>query len=502
VSDDCAAVGRAAQIDPDFSDAVIPPNIAPLNFSIQEPGLGYFIRIRGAQGRPIEVSSRSGKMLIPEGRWHRLMEANRGGQIHVDVYVRRNEAGADDKSGRGQWRQFDSFTARIARDEIDRYLVYRKIHPAYSAWREMGIYQRDLTRFDESVILNNRYLAGGCLNCHTFCNNSPDTMLVSTRSGKYTSAAVLIRGNRAEKVGSKFGYAAWHPSGKMVTYAVNNVTLFFHSAEREVRDVIDLDSLLAYYLVDEDEIRTAPALAQKHRLETYPTWSPDGRYLYFCSAPLSWEERNAIPACYDEIRYDLMRVEYDVATDRWGTLELVLSAEDTGKSVLLPRISPDGRWLIVSMCDYGCFPVYQSSSDLYMIDLQAARKTARADYRRLGINSAESESWHSWSSNGRWIAFSSKRGNGVFTRCYLSYVDEDGRAHKPILLPQKDPAQYDSCLWTYSVPELIVSPVRVTKEKLGRVARDRSTTPLSMPITMATPEADVSSEHTASYPIQ
>jgi hypothetical protein len=141
------------------------------------------------------------------------------------------------------------------------------------------------------------------------------------------------------------------------------------------------------------------------------------------------------------------------------------------------------------MCDYGCFPVYQPSSDLYIMDLEAAQQTGEYKYHRLDINSDKSESWHSWSSNSRWIVFSSKRNSGVFTRTYIAYVDKNGKVHKPIRLPQKDPAYYESCLWTYSVPELVTEPVRITKEKLGRVVRSSRKIPIEMPITMATPKA-------------
>ena len=140
------------------------------------------------------------------------------------------------------------------------------------------------------------------------------------------------------------------------------------------------------------------------------------------------------PENYEKLKYDLRRISYDVATDQWGQAETVLSAEETGQSILLPRISPDGRFLVFCMCRYGCFPVYQPSSDLYLMDL------ATRQYRKLAINSEFSESWHSWSSNSRWIAFSSKRQGGLFTRTYLSYVDQAGTAHKPFVLPQQDPS--------------------------------------------------------------
>ena len=74
-------------------------------------------------------------------------------------------------------------------------------------------------------------------------------------------------------------------------------------------------------------------------------------------------------------------------------------------------------------------------------------------------NSNESESWHCWSSNGRWIVYASKRRDNLFGKIYLSYVDEKGTDHKPILLPQEDPTFYDSLLQTYNAPELASSRI-------------------------------------------
>jgi hypothetical protein len=476
-SGEIVAAGRPPQIHPDYVGATIPPNIAPLNFLVREGGARYLVRITSQHGRPIEIASRSGTIAIPPRAWRDLLAANRGAQLAFEVFVQSDQA----------WRRFEAFRCTIADEDIDDYLVYRRIHPVHAAWRDMGIYQRDLRGFQESTILTGAYFGDGCINCHTFCGNRTDTMLVSTRSQQYGNAATIVRAGVAEKVGATFGYSAWHPSGTIVAYASARITMFQHAAGHEIRDVIDLDSFLAYYDVNSRTVKSAPALARKERLETYPTWSPDGRYLYFCSAPRTWTERNTIPNDYDQIRYDLVRIAYDPDRDTWGEPETILAAQETGKSILLPRISPDGRWLLVSMCRYGCFPVYQQSSDLYLIDLEAARRTGRYEYRRLAINSDQSDSWHSWSSNSRWIAFSSKRGNGTFTRTYLSYVDPSGVAHPPLLLPQQDPEHYDSCLWTYSVPELIAAPVTVTREKLGRVIRSSRRIDVRIPITTATP---------------
>jgi len=265
--------------------------------------------------------------------------------------------------------------------------------------------------------------------------------------------------------------------------------------------VVDHDSLLAYYLVKAKTVKTSPQIFQKGRLESYPTWSPDGDWLYFCSAERLWSDQSKLPPeRFDEVKYDLVRVGYDLERDQWGDPETILSAQDTGLSILLPRISPDGRWLVFCMCDYGCFPIYRSSSDLYIMDLQAGQQTGQYKYRRLEINSEQSESWHSFSSNSRWMAFSSKRDNGRFTRVYLSYVDEKGKVYKPLLLVQKYPTFYESYLRSYSVPELVREPVRVTGEKLARAIRGSEKISVDMaefPITGATRRAEPAGGHGA-----
>jgi hypothetical protein len=484
IIDSYRTIKRPARIRPDYSRTVIPPNIAPLNFRVCEQGSHYCVKIYSQQGPSIEVSSRSPKIIIPERTWHKILNMNRSGELYFDIFV---------KSEDDQWNLFPTISNKIAREDIDDFLVYRKMHPThYLISGEVGLYQRNLHNYDESLILKNKYYRqGGCVNCHTFCNNRTDKTLIAVRSAVYGSNTILIQNNIAEKIGTKFTYASWHPSGKLASFSINNVQQFFHSARDEVREAIDVDSVMAYYLVDSKTVTTSPEISRKDRLETYPAWTPDGRYLYFCSAPMPRSSQEAEPQLehYKEVRYDLVRISYDINTDSWGELETVLSARETNMSALLPRISPDGRWLLLCMSDYGCFPAFQQESDLYLVDLQAANRTGSHTTRRLEINSDRSESWHSWASNSRWIAFSSKRRDGVFTRPYLSYVDEAGKVCKPILLPQKDPTFFDSCLEAYNTPELVIQPVCPTGEKLARVVRSSCQITVDMPITMATPSA-------------
>jgi hypothetical protein len=468
-------VGREPNLSPDYSGTVIPPNIAPLNFRIRETGQAYFVAVRGDRGQPIRISSKTGQIRIPLPRWHALLDANRGGSIFFDVYTQ-----GDDR----RWSRFRPVANKIAPEEIDGTLVFRFMKPIYNWWKDIGIYQRKLANYDVSAILHGRSFGGGCLNCHSFVGNDPQTMTIALRSATYGSHTLLAHNGAVDKIGAKWGYTAWHPSGAVAVYSLNKVTQFFHAGGMEVRDVVDLDSALVCYHVDSHCGTSPEELADKDRLETYPAWSPDGKYLYFCSAPVLWKDRNTVPPVnYDKVKYDLRRIPYDVATDQWGKAETVLSADQTGQSILLPRVSPDGRFLLFCMCNYGCFPVYQPGSDLYLMNL------ATNQYRKLAINSEYSESWHSWSSNSRWIAFSSKRQDGLFTRTYFSYIDNEGTAHKPFVLPQQDPSYYDSLLETYSVPELVKGPVTVSQARLARAARAKPSVTAEIPITGASPKA-------------
>jgi len=447
-----AVVGKTPRVTPDYAGIVLPPNIAPLNFRIAEPGRRYAARIHSDAGEEIEILSRTGEILLPQAKWMALLSANVGKEIAVDVYVQTED---------GRWNQYEPIRNRIAPEPIDSHLVYRFMMPSSYFPKPMQICQRNLETFDEEVLLDTRNFGNGCANCHSFVGTNPDKMLLGIRSTSFPSATLYAREGRIERIGAKFGYTSWHPSGRIVTYSINDVRQFFHTAQQEIHDVVDLDSIIVYYDVERKEIRTAPALSDKTRLETYPAWTPDGKYLYFCSAPLLWTDMQTVPPRrYAEVQYDLMRIPYDLATDAWGAAETVLSAKDTGRSILLPRVSPDGRFLLFCMSRYGCFPVYQPTSDLYMMDLTTGA------YREVAINSEHRESWHSWSSNSRWIIFSSKRQGGLYTRPYISYVDAEGRTHKPFVLPQRRPSFYDSCYRLYSVPELVDAAVTVNGRSL------------------------------------
>jgi hypothetical protein len=439
------AAAPRARIDPDYTDLVIPPNIAPLNFTILEPPGPCRVRLRGPSGAAVEVESRAQRVQIPVHPWRMLLEANRGQSLQIELYRR---------DPRGNWRLHDTFTNEVAREEIDGWLVYRLIRPLYNQYVEVGIHQRNLSTFDERVVLRNQSFDRGCVNCHSFLNHQPETMTLHIRTRSKGLPMLLARpGGGVTRVEKTAGYLSWHPSGRWLAFSLNKLSMLFHSTG-ESRDVYDTNSDLGLYDLEANTITIPAPLAQPDQMETWPAWSADGRGLYFCSALKQPVER------FREIRYDLKRIAFDPATGAWGQVETVIDAQALGKSIAQPRPSPDGRLLVFCLFDYGHFPIYQPNSDLQVMDLTTGRNT----YRRLEINSPQADTWHCWSSNSRWMVFSSKRRDGLFARPHFTYVGADGRFHKPFVLPQEDPAFYDAFLKTFNVPELIRGPIPYSEQ--------------------------------------
>lgn len=446
-----------AVIIPDYSSVTIPVNIAPMNFGISDDATKYKIRIYNNKGDEIIIKSSDGRVLIPSSPWSRLLSSTGNGELMTDIYA----------FGKEGWKRYSTITNHVVTDKADDYLVYRLIEPGYETWNKMGIYQREVSSFRESPVMINDYSDGNCMNCHSFRANNTDHMMFHMR-GENGGTVIYDEGN-LKKVDTKTDstiaagvYPAWHPSGNFIAFSVNNIVQSFHAVPGKKIEVYDTLSNIVLYDVKKNIISTHPALSSSGMLETFPAWSPDGRYLYFCSAfkkPMN---------TYNEIRYDLMRISFDPQTSGFGDVEEVLAVSDSSRSISFPRLSPDGRYLLFCMSDYGNFMIWHPESDLHLLDL------ADGSVSEIAVNSERAESYPAWSSSGRWIVFASRRQDGLYTRPYYSYMDEKGDFSKPFVLPQRDPDFYSGFMKSFNRAEPVTSRIDLNPRKLEKVVHSEA----------------------------
>lgn len=472
---------------PDYTDVTVPCNIAPLNFSVAEAGTKQVVaRFTTPDGSSYLYGSRH-NVVFDADEWQEMLAKTRGNKMQVEIWTANEE---------GRWTAFKPFAITVANDSIDPYLSYRLIQPSYVGYEELRIEQRCLEDFSTRDIYNNMSLTtetkGQCINCHSYQNYSTRNMLFHMR--KDWGGTIIVRdGGAPVRVNLKTPetisagvYPAWHPTLPLIAFSTDITVQTFHTHNLDKVEVFDAASDLILYDLDCNEV--ANIQADPEEMEIFPTWSPDGRWLYYCSAHKRFgadggdAEKEAMEH-YDEVRYDLYRLSFDPATHQFGQRELIYAASADSMSVTLPRLSPDGQWLVFSRASYGCFHVWHHEADIYAINLQQKERMFTADSLScdsLGyklhlvslLNSPDcSESYPSFSSNGRWLMTASRRDDGNYTRPYIAYFNPDGSVQKPFELPQQDPDFYLLTPLSFNRPEFMRQPVTTSVLDFADAAR-------------------------------
>lgn len=452
------SVDEVPGIFPDYAGVTVPVNISPLNFSYT--GDEKAALIVGGKSGEFVIKGRNGLFSFPARRWRKLMEENAGSDVRMTVAVSRD----------GEWTALKPFTVSVSADRIDPYLSYRLIPPGYQTWKRMGIYQRNLENYSQTAIFENSLTGGNCVNCHTYCQRDPSRMLFHARADFGGTAMILD--DKVEKLNTKTDstvsalvYPYWHPSGKYVAFSVNKTNQSFFSHNENRVEVYDSESDVVVYDVERHEVFWSPLTRSKDSFETFPAFSPDGRSLFFCSA----KAVSPMPQEYSNVKYSLCRVGFNPEDASFGDrVDTLYNGAANGKSVSFPRVSPDGRFLVFTLQEYGNFSIWHRDADLWAVDLSSGET-----FPLTAANSDDVDSYHSWSGNSRWLVFSSRRVDGLHTRPFICHVDANGQVSKPFLLPQKDPVEYYSAqMNSFNLPELMERKATVNPHDIASALRD------------------------------
>ncbi len=445
---------RTSFMFPDYQEVTIPCNIAPLNFYYTDPDLTRAVTVFSSGGE--SVTFRGREVVWKEKVWKRLVASASGSEIEVVSTL---------KSGTVEEKRWK---IHVSDDPIDPYLTYRLIEPGFEVWDDLEIVERHLESFESKVISDWRHTANKCMNCHIHSQARGDLSMFYLRGEG--GGAILNRNGTLRKLSlrdssmiSPTVYGEIHPAGRFGVFSTNIIIPGMHSFANRRMEVFDTASDLCVADFDNNEMMSFPATARDDVFETFPVFSADGKWVYYCAAPA-----RPVPAEINQLMYSLVRVPFDAATGTLGAqADTVWSASAHGLSVCHPKASPDGRWLLFTVADYGTFPINHRECDLRMLDLKTGNIFTLDE-----VNADGSDTYHSWSSTSKWFVFASKRGDGMFGKPWFSHVSEDGSVTKPFLLPQGDPHFYDNMLRSFNVPDLGSSSVGFDAEEIGRVWKE------------------------------
>jgi tetratricopeptide (TPR) repeat protein len=207
--------------------------------------------------------------------------------------------------------------------------------------------------------------------------------------------------------------------------------------------------MIVWYDREARQLNLLPGADDPRYVQTGGVWSPDGKYIVFARAPATDPyPEGYVPAKFANdpnerpVHYDLYRLPFN--DGKGGVPEPIAGASQNGMSNNFAKVSPDGRWIVFVQCRNGL--LIRPDSKLYIVPFQGGPA------RRMNCNLSLMNSWHTFSPNGRWLAFSSKA-RTPYTQLFLTHLDEDGNDSPPILIENTTAANR-----AVNIPEFVNIP--------------------------------------------
>jgi hypothetical protein len=462
-----------ARIFPDYQgELVIPANIAPLNFEILESGKCFVVQIGTYEFR---IKNQKSKIKNPvvkfsQKTWRKILSQHIGDTLEIRVF-----SGDSYQTMIG----YKPFRWVVSPDSIDSYVVFRHIAMVGAPGttpQPIGIYERNLETFDLRTLTETKLVDNGCMNCHHFSANRSSRVCIHFRRSHpgtlITAPDSTFMVNISLPNGERGVFGAFSPNERFLAFSTNQLTCIHDMKIRRLKTwSYDTEANLFVYDAKNNTILSSDELMASGIQKTYPSWSHDGSYLYFCQSnwqvPITDDTTRNLFERIQNTHYALVRVAFDGETGTFGEVETVVSSEMIGgRSVSFPACSPDGNFITFSTTAFGTLDPLSTDGRLWLYYLNT--KTVKEVEPEVETPILSSSAW---SSGSRWVAVASRRMDGLYSRVFLVHIDPFGHASKPFVMPQKNPNIYRKQDYSYSLPELIFESVPMHAYDISRAVR-------------------------------
>lgn len=423
-----------------FNHSVFPPEIAPVTFkwnTARSKNYTYSLRFEKGDTLLEQLWVYENVFRAQEKLWNKLKIQSAGSVIDLKINV------VDSNFENVQYLA-DSIQFSFSPDSVSAPLFFRLVDLPFSKASER-IRSIEWRLASVEGMKSKTLLTGSktCANCHSFSNNGKYLGIdIDYKQNKGAYAQVEIKPTTVIENENFFSWSSFSgsfrgSSGFLSSISPNGRYVITTGNDRAVSSFKEHDftffpftGCLVVHDRETGKFWELEGANDKTYVHCNATWSPDGSTLVFARAKAPSDKQLSDKKFVKEMiegkrdfKYDLWKIPFNNGLG--GVASPVKGASDNAMSNYFAKVSPCGKWILFTQSKN--FMLRQPDSKLLIVPFDGGVAN------ELKCNLKGMNSWHSWSPNGKWIAFSTK-GFGEYTRIALSHIDESGNASPAVLL--------------------------------------------------------------------